>query len=146
MPTQYGDAEGNTTDDVKASRADDPARSKTPSTLGHNMSGNREIPRLTSRDGNEVRAVKPSGDRRAMHERGKSDSRVVPMKSANEAGGAPPAEEQMEGRRLANRNSTTATATGLSTGLRLQQAMERVRQAASKEKESKLTTLWHHVY
>ena len=35
-----------------------------------------------------------------MNEPGKSDKPVVPMKSANKAGGAPPAAEGMEGRGL----------------------------------------------
>jgi len=128
MPTPYGEAEGNTTDDAKASRSIDPARSETPSTIGGFLPGNREIPCLASGDGSEVRAVKPTGVRRAMHEHGKSDSCVVPMKSANETSGAPLAEEQMEGRRLANSNSLIATATRLSPGMRLQLAVERVRQ------------------
>jgi group II intron reverse transcriptase/maturase len=81
-----------------------------------------------------------------MHERGKSDSRVVPTKSANEIGGAPLVEEQMEGRRLANRNSPQRNSARAQHRSALQQALARVRQAASKEKECKLTTLWHHVY
>ena len=81
-----------------------------------------------------------------MHERGKSDSRVVPVKPANETGGAPLVEEQMEGRRLANRNSPQRNSVRAQHRSALQQALARVRQAASKEKECKLTTLWHHVY
>ncbi len=65
----------------------------------------RAWPQLT-KNGTEVRAVKPTEATTAMHEHGKSDSRAVPTKSANEASGAPLAEEQMEGRRLANSNST----------------------------------------
>ncbi len=42
----------------------DPARSETPRTLGNTLRGNREIPRLTSEDGAEVRAVNPKGARR----------------------------------------------------------------------------------
>lgn len=90
--------------------------------------------------------MKPQGDQRAMHDHGKSDSRVVPEKSANEVGGAPLAEEQMEGRRLANRNSSQRTRGRTQHRVALQQALERVRQAAEKDKEGKLTTLWHHVY
>ena len=90
--------------------------------------------------------MKPKGDQRAMHEHGKSDSRVVPMKSANEASGAPLAEEQMEGRRLAKRNSNPHNRDRAQHRATLQQALERVRQAASKSKDCKLTTLWHHVY
>ncbi len=42
----------------------DPARSKTPCTHGSISRGSREIPRLTSEDGAEVRAVNPQGARR----------------------------------------------------------------------------------
>ena len=98
-------------------------------TSGQGTGRSHVRPQVT-KNGHEARAVKPTGRPTAMYDHGKSDSCVVPMKSANEASGAPLAEEQMEGRRLANSNSPTATATGLSTGLRLQQAGERVRQAA----------------
>ena len=40
-----------------------PAWSKTPCTYGSSSSGNREVPRLASGDGAEVRAVNPKGDR-----------------------------------------------------------------------------------
>jgi len=42
----------------------DPARSETPGTHGSISRGSREIPRLTSEDGTEVRAVNPKGARR----------------------------------------------------------------------------------
>jgi RNA-directed DNA polymerase len=146
MPTPYGEAEGNTTGDAKASRSVDPARSKTPCTIGGFQPGNREIPCSTSGDGSEVRAVKPKGNQRAMHEQGKSDSCVVPLKSANEASGSPLAEEQMEGRRLAKRNSSQHNRDRAQYRATLQQALGRVRQAAIRSKGCKLTTLWHHVY
>ena len=41
----------------------DPAWSKTPCTYGSSSHGNREVPRLASGDGPEVRAVNPEGAR-----------------------------------------------------------------------------------
>ena len=41
----------------------DPAWSKTPCTHGSSTRGNREVPRLASGDGPEVRAVNPEGVR-----------------------------------------------------------------------------------
>ena len=41
----------------------DPAWSKTPGTYRSSLCGNREIPRLASGDGTEVRAVNPKGAR-----------------------------------------------------------------------------------
>ena len=52
----------------------------------------------------------------------------------------------MEGRRLANSNSRERNRVRAQHRVALQQALARVRQAASKSKDSKLTTLWHHVY
>jgi len=52
----------------------------------------------------------------------------------------------MEGRRLADSNSDQRNRARAQNRITLQQALARVRQAASKEKEGKLTTLWHHVY
>ena len=75
--------------------------------------------------------MKPQGEQRAMYERGKSDSCVVPTKSANEVRGAPRAEEQMEGRRLASSNSTQRNRVRAQHRIALQQALERVRQAAT---------------
>jgi group II intron reverse transcriptase/maturase len=52
----------------------------------------------------------------------------------------------MEGRRLANSNSGQRNKDRAQNRASLQQALDRVRQAASKGSDSKLTTLWHHVY
>lgn len=52
----------------------------------------------------------------------------------------------MEGRRLANGNSSQRNRARAQNRSALQQALARIRQAASKTGDSKLTTLWHHVY
>jgi RNA-directed DNA polymerase len=82
-----------------------------------------------------------------MNDRGKSDSSVVPGKSANkgEVAATLPA-EQMEGRELAKGNSGEQTRTRAQTRLVLQQALDRVRQVAVRERKGQLRTLWHHVY
>jgi len=41
----------------------DPARSETPGMYGNSSHGSREIPRLASRDSDEVRVVNPKGRR-----------------------------------------------------------------------------------
>ncbi len=79
-----------------------------------------------------------------MNERGKSDGRVVPEKPANGAGRA--AEERVEGRGPAKGNSLedsvvrTQSRGAASTGL------ERVRQAAGRDRKQKFTALLHHAY
>jgi len=108
-----------------------------------------------------------------MNEPGKSDKPIVPMKSANSGSSVNFWEfierlEQVEGRGLAKENEDCA---GNETGAvfqagpakqadrtqsRLEEsdtlneglhsALERVRQAACRDKQMKFTSLWHHVY
>jgi len=79
-----------------------------------------------------------------MHGHGKSDSSIVPEKPPNEAG--PEAKEVVEGRGLAKgktpeRNrSRTQGRSGMSS------ALERIRQAARRDKRQRFTALLHHVY
>jgi RNA-directed DNA polymerase len=79
-----------------------------------------------------------------MDERGQSDSPVLPGKPPNKAEG--PAAEAGEGRGLAKGNSrerdalrTPGRAGALST-------LERVRQAAERDRKQRFTALLHHVY
>jgi hypothetical protein len=62
-------------------------------------SGSREIPGLTCPQAGP--RFEPARGTRAMHGLGKSDRPIVPGKSPNKTGGAPPAAEGMEGRGLA---------------------------------------------
>ena len=79
-----------------------------------------------------------------MHGHGKSDSPIVLAKPPNEA--EPEAKEVVEGRGLAKgktpeRNmSRTQGRSGMSS------ALERIRQAARREKRQRFTALLHHVY
>lgn len=81
-----------------------------------------------------------------MNGGGKSDGRTVPAKRANKGGGAPSPAERVEGRRPAKGNSGQQNRHRAQERERLQHALDRVRQKASKEKETQFTTLWHHVY
>jgi RNA-directed DNA polymerase len=79
-----------------------------------------------------------------MHGHGKSDSSIVLTKPPNEAG--PEAKEAVEERGLAEgkppeRNmSRTQGRSGMSS------ALERIRQAARRDKRQRFTALLHHVY
>ena len=79
-----------------------------------------------------------------MHGHGKSDSSIVPEKPPNEA--EPEAKEVVEGRGLAKgktpeRNrSRTQGRSGMSS------ALERIRQAARRDRGQRFTALLHHVY
>src|SRR5256885_9312190 len=75
---------------------------------------------------------------------GKSDRPVVPEKSSNNAG--QPAAEGMEGRGLAKGNLPQQNASRTPSRKDAPSALERVRQAAKKDKQLRFTALLHHIY
>ncbi len=75
---------------------------------------------------------------------GKSDRPVVPEKSPNKAGQA--AAEGMEGRGLAKGNLPQQNASRTPSREDASSALERVRQAAGKDKQLRFTALLHHIY
>jgi RNA-directed DNA polymerase len=81
-----------------------------------------------------------------MNGRGESDSPIVPKKFPKTEGAAAPSVEGMEGRGLAKGNSGGQTRSRTQIRSDLQQALDRVRQAAVRDKGLQFTTLWHHVY
>ncbi len=74
---------------------------------------------------------------------GKSDSPEVPTKSLNKAG--QPAAEGMEGRGLAKGNLPQQNASRTPSREDVLSALERVRQAAAKDKKLRFTALLHHI-
>ena len=78
------------------------------------------------------------------HGSGKSDSRVVPEKVLNKAQQG--VAEGLEGRRLAERNSSQASALRTQGRASVQAALGRVRQAAEGQKGERFTALLHHIY
>ena len=79
-----------------------------------------------------------------MNEHGKSDRPVVPAKSPNKAG--QPAAEGREGSGLTKGNLPQQNASRTPSRRDAPSALERVRQAASKDKETRFTALLHHIY
>lgn len=75
---------------------------------------------------------------------GKSDSFVVPAKVPNKAEGL--AAEALEGRELAKGNSIGCNALRTQSRESAPSALERVRQAAKKDKKQRFTALLHHIY
>jgi group II intron reverse transcriptase/maturase len=75
----------------------------------------------------------------------KSDSCIVPEKFPNKGSGAPLLAEEMEGRRLTKGNSGQQTRHRTLSRASLQQALNRIRQAARRDKKQRFTALWHHV-
>jgi group II intron reverse transcriptase/maturase len=78
-----------------------------------------------------------------MHERGKSDSPVVPAKPPNKA--APAVAEVVEERGLAKGNTDSKPRPGHGAGHGASHALDRVRQVAREDKEARFTALLHHV-
>ena len=79
-----------------------------------------------------------------MNELGKSDRPVVPVKSSNKVG--QPKAEEMEGRGLTKGNLPQQNASRTQRRMDAPSALERVRQAASKDKKLRFTALLHHIY
>ena len=78
-----------------------------------------------------------------MHERGKSDSPVLPAKPPNNAALA--VAEVVEGRGLAKGNTASKTRPGHRAGPGAPSALDRVRRVAQKDKDARFTALLHHV-
>jgi len=79
-----------------------------------------------------------------MNEQGKSDRPIVPEKSANPSGR--PCGEEMEGRGLAKGNLSQQNTFRTQGREDVHSALERVREAARKNKETRFTALFHYVY
>src|SRR5438046_9588563 len=79
-----------------------------------------------------------------MDGQGKSDRPEVPGKSANNTG--PQAAEGTEGRGLAKGNPLEQNASRTPSRINAPSALERVRQAARKDKTLRFTALLHHIY
>src|SRR6201982_1210468 len=75
---------------------------------------------------------------------GKSDRPVIPEKSPNNVG--QPTTEGMEGRGLAKGNLPQQNASRTPSRKDAPSALERVRQAAGKDKKLRFTALLHHIY
>lgn len=80
-----------------------------------------------------------------MNDHGKSDSPTVPAKPSNKAGHMPAA-ERVEGKGLAKGKSEQQNARRTPCRDSVQSALDRVRQAAVKDRGLKFTALMHHIY
>ncbi len=81
-----------------------------------------------------------------MNDQEKSDEFVVPEKLPNKGRAAACPAEEVEGRRSTKGNSTKATRGRAQDRASLQQHLSRVREVATRNRELRFTTLWHHVY
>ncbi len=79
-----------------------------------------------------------------MHGHGKSDSPIVLRKPSNEAG--PEAKETVEERGLAKGNMLERNVPRTQSRQSMSSALERIRQAARRDKRQRFTALLHHGY
>ena len=143
-PTSSRCGEGNTSGDDNRESPDGPAESKTLSTCGNSLHGNREVPASpATRDGVTGRPEKATSRTSGMYEAGKSDRCVVPEKPANKGDESPA--ESVEGRRWVKGNSDQTTMPRAQDRSSMPSGLERVREAARRDKRARFTTLLHHV-
>lgn len=107
------------------------------------MRENRESPPSPWVEGVEGRRGKARGRTPRMYEGGQSDSPVVPAKSANN--GTKASAEPMEGRGGAKGNTDQQTTPRTQNRTGVPHALERVRQAAKRDRKAKFTALMHHI-
>ena len=79
-----------------------------------------------------------------MHGHGKSDRPIVPAKPPNEA--EPEAKEAVEGRGLAKGKTPERNMSRTQGRSDMSSALERIRQAARRDRRQRFTALLHHVY
>ena len=81
-----------------------------------------------------------------MNDREKSDSLIVPRKSPNKPDAAAKGAEEMEGRGLAKGNPSGHDTRRTQGRESVKSGLERVREAARRDKELRFTALMHHIY
>src|SRR5260221_4332569 len=104
---------------------------------------NREVPRSPAGRSPSGSLREGSGPKPEMHDRGKSDSPVVPVKPPNNAVGA--AAEAVEERGLAKGNTASDTRPGPRAGQGAPSELDRVRDAARRDRNARFTALLHHI-
>ncbi len=80
-----------------------------------------------------------------MHEHGKSDNSVVPVKPPNKAIAAAIGAEVVEERELAKGNTDGITRPGHRAGEDVSNGLDRVREVARQDKDARFSALLHHV-
>jgi RNA-directed DNA polymerase len=80
-----------------------------------------------------------------MHEHGKSDNSVVPVKPPNKAIAAAIGAEVVEERELAKGNTDGTTRSGHRAGEDVSNGLDRVREVARQDKDVRFSALLHHV-
>ena len=132
--------EGKMGDGVKRESSLSPARSETPSTHRSFMHGTWEIPLQSSAERLDL-SGKATGNEPDGNRGGKSDDGVLPKKQPNAAQAA----EAVEGRPSTKRNTVRAAAVRTQSRVAASSDLQRVREAARRDKKARFTALLHHI-
>ena len=147
VPTPLSEAEGNTGGGVSASPPRTPRGRRPSACTEAPCTGTGRSQGPPRDDGSPERAGKASGCNPAAHDPGKSDRSILPKKLPNNA--HPPAgkaAEAVEGRDLTKRNSPQSDTSRTQSRINdVPSGLERVRQAAKRDKKTRFTALMHHV-
>jgi RNA-directed DNA polymerase len=144
VPTLLSDAEGYIGIDATGEPISDPAQSKTLRMRGNSLHGNREIPTLPVADGATGRPEKATSRTSGMHGVGKSDGCIIPQKPPNKDG-PPTSAEGVEGRQPAKGNTLPQAPCRTQSRVDGSSGLQRVREAARRDKRARFTALLHHV-
>lgn len=127
-------------DGVKRESSLSPARSETPSTHRSLMHGTWEIPLQSSAERLDL-SGKATGNEPDGNRGGKSDDSILPKKQPNAA----QAVEAVEGRPSTKRNTVRAAAVRTQSRVAASSDLQRVREAARRDKKARFTALLHHI-
>ena len=127
-------------DGVKRESSLSPARSETPSTHRSLMHGTWELPLQSSAERLDL-SGKATGNEPDGNRGGKSDDGVLPKKQPNAAQAA----EAVEGRPSTKRNTVRAAAVRTQSRVAASSDLQRVREAARRDKKARFTALLHHI-
>ncbi len=128
----------------KREMRDGPARSETPCTQGTSLHENRESCALPVAMVRQDVPERPKGRTPVMHNSQQSDGLIVPMKPPNETGSTT-VEEGVEGRSPAKGNTAEQNAPRTQCRTSAPSALNRVQEAARKDRKQRFTALLHHV-
>ena len=145
VPTTLHEAEGNTEEGAKGKPTKDPTESKDPNMCGNSSHGNREIPAVPKTDEVAGRSEKATNHKSDTHAAGKSHGCIVPKKLPNKCGSRGLYAEAGEGRPPTKRNVQQTATIGTQSPANVSTGLERVREAARRDKDERFTALLHHI-
>jgi len=139
------DREGNTDSGVIQRVAFRPRGVTEPGMRGHSMFENRETSEVPVAGCAAGRLEKTCGRNSSMYASEKSDIGIVPEKGPNKAAFSHGAAEAPEGRPMTKGNSEKSSATCTQRQGEALHGLDRIREAAKKDKNLRFTNLMHHV-